>query len=163
MPLIPIPGSNIGDMTFNGGLAAAFDSNTNQTPAECARGIAGSSSAFVGKTPQARVGFGRAVIHGSNNRGFFTTGAESSVTINIRGKSGSAPASASDGTVVGTTTFTNTSDESGGRTIETTDSVTKWDHLFAEVLWGGATNGSTVVAELVIYTPVFSSQVVFFS
>lgn len=152
MPLSTIDrtlGTNIGDLTDDGGLAAAFDGDTSQGTTACAAKAA--SSGYVGKTLAARARFGRATIYGGDGTGSatgFVSGSNPSVTINIRGKQGSAPSSRTDGTLIGTTTFTDTSDESGGRTINSSDTITEWDHLWAEVV---AASGSGLrVAELVL-------------
>lgn len=152
-------GTNIGNMTDNGGLAAAFDGTTAQAATACARSV-DASAGYVGKTLAASKRFGKAIIYGSNNFGYQSAGTNT-VTVNIRGKAGTAPSSRTDGTIVGTASFTNTSDESTGRTITSTDGATLWDHIFADVTHNGA-DGKMLVAELELYefNPVQASVVV---
>ena len=123
-------GTNIGNFTTNGGLAAAFDGTTSQNSSACAAREA--QNGFVGKTLASAKVFGEAVIFGSSDQGFVND-ANPSVTITILGKNGTAPANLNNGTEIGTITFTDTSDESAGRTIESTDLTTTWDHIFARV------------------------------
>lgn len=140
-------GTNIGNMTLHGGLSAAFDGQTNENAGEC---VACNNSGFIGKTLATKARFGRATIYGSNNFGFAASGGQDSqVTINIRGKNGTAPANRTDGTIVGTITFADNSDETAGRVITSTDTVTEWDHLFADIdlTIGG---GDARIAELIL-------------
>jgi len=142
-------GTNIGDMTVDGGLAAAFDGDTSQGLSDCARVDA--ANGYVGKTLAVRAKFGRATIYGGDGSGSatgFVGGSNPSVTINIRGKQGAAPSGRTDGTVVGTITFTDTGDESAGRVISSTNLQTEWDHLWAEVTTSGGAN--LRVAELAL-------------
>lgn len=134
-------GTNIGDMTSNGGLAAAFDGVTSQATTACARKT---SAGYIGKTLDRARRFGGATIYGSNDAGF-EVGGSGSQTINIRGKNGAAPSSRTDGTVIGTVTFSDTADESAGRNITSTDTATRYDHIFAEII-----NGNPACAELVL-------------
>lgn len=105
-------GTAIGDMTSGGGLAAAFDGTTNQASSAGAVKAAGTDS-FVGKnwgTGNAKTltGF---TAYGSNNSGFIE-GADPSVTITLQG---SADNFVSDVNDLGDITFTDTTDESAGR------------------------------------------------
>ena len=104
-------GTAIGDMTGNGGLAACFDGTTSQNTVASAIKSSTSNPAYVGKTFSANKVFGKALIYGSNDQGFKGLSSPS-VTINIRGKTGAAPSTWSDGTVIRTVTFTDTNDES---------------------------------------------------
>lgn len=141
-------GTNIGDMTNGGGLAEAFNGTTSVALASCCLKSPSATQSYVGKTLANSKIFGQAVIYGSNSDGFKGT-RNVSVTINIRGKQGSAPSSATDGTIVGTITFTDTNDESAGRTIDSSNLSTSWDHIFAELL--SSDSGAHCVAELELY------------
>lgn len=161
MPFVLIDrtaGTNIGNMTGNGGLAAAFDGTTTQVLVSCA--ALGATSGYVGKTLASAKRFGRAIVYGSSGAGFKNS-SNPSITLNIRGKSGTAPSSATDGTIVGTLTFTDTADESAGRTIESTDYVNSWDHLFVEITSGPGTE-TQGIAEVVLYEWLGGSWVAFF-
>lgn len=143
-------GTNIGNMTEVDGLAAAFDGSAvnGQSAAKT-----NTASAFIGKTLAAPKRFARAVVYGSPTQGFVLQGQNPNMTINIRGKNGAAPSGATDGTIVGTSSFTDTADESAGRTIQSTDRGTSWDHLFAEITHDG---GSLNIActELDLYANI---------
>jgi hypothetical protein len=77
------------------------------------------------------------------------------VTIQIYGKTGGAPASSVDGTVIGTTgAFADTANESAGRAITSTDVTTLWDYIWARVTHDGAAN-IVAVAELVLNQPLW--------
>jgi hypothetical protein len=129
-------GTNIGDMTASGGLAAAFDGTTNQAAAACsAKGAA--TSAYVGKTLSASKAIERALVFGSNNQGY-VNGANPSMTITLMGKQGGAPANASDGTTLGSITFTDTADESTGRGITSNDPYTEWAHVWVRMDGAGS-------------------------
>jgi hypothetical protein len=124
-------GTNIGDMTASGGLAAAFDGTTSQSGAVAAA-KASTLNAFVGKTLAKKYAFSSATVYGSSNQGFWSSD-NPSTTLDIYGKVGSAPASSTDGTIVGTTTFTDTANESAGRSVTSTDTNTLWDHLWVRI------------------------------
>lgn len=137
-------GTNIGDMTSNGGLAGAFDGTTNQAAAACA---AKATSGYCGKTYSGAKIVHSVQVHGSNNFGYSTAGAVS-MTINLYGKNGT-PASATDGTLLGSVTFTNQPDESASRTIISADQgnffTSVWVHDIPE------SSFAALLGELVIY------------
>lgn len=139
-------GTNIGNTTFSGGLAAAFDGTTSQASAACAAGV-NSPDDYVGKTFGAGKRASRVVVHGSNDQGF-ANGANPSTTLTLYGKNGAAPANATDGTSLGSTTFTDTTNESSGRTITSTDTTTSYLHWWVKVDVAG---NSSAIAELVMY------------
>ena len=139
--------TSIGDMTS---LSAAFDGTTGQNAASSSNKAA-ATTAYVGRnyTPLQNGGIRvfQAVVMGSNDEGF-VTGSNPSVTLNLRGKL-TAPVSSSDGTLLGTATFTDTANESAGRTIASTDQVTVWPYVWIEV---SVSVGATLnVAELQIF------------
>lgn len=144
-------GTRIGNMTGGGGLIAAFDDGYQENNANCAS--LANNNGYVGKTfpaspPGASVSasrvFGKAVVYGSNASGFGTGTGD--VTLTIYGKNGSAPANATNGTVLGTSTFTGTSDESGGRVVTSNGDTTAYRHMWVTVSRVTAT--ATYCAEL---------------
>lgn len=141
-------GTAIGDMINGGGLAAAFDSTTNQAGASCARKSTSTTAAYIGKTYSPTKACTKVEIYGSNDFGYQHTGTPS-ITINLRGKAGAAPSSETDGTLLGTISFTETDNESSARTITSSDSWTKYDHIFVEI--PTIPTNDHFVAELVIY------------
>ena len=147
-------GSNIGDLTGGGGLAAAFDGNTNQSYAASASKypVGVSSGAYVGKTYSSAKQYGRAVVTPSNGTGgsywsnSYTTETH---TIRIRGKTGSAPSSHSDGTSLGTAAVTNNATTAADITITDTNT---YEHVWAIVETNPTFAGSAVyLAEVVFY------------
>jgi hypothetical protein len=142
-------GTNLGDMTGGGGLAAAFDDDTTQAAAACAAEAA-STASWVGKTLPTAKAIHQVVVHGSNDAGFVSA-INPNVTLTLYGKNGTAPATATDGTVIGTlAAFADTADESAGRTITASDRDTVWDHVWISITHDGAANQINV-AELVIH------------
>lgn len=143
-------GTNIGNMTEVGGLAAAFDGNASQINTSCAgRTDAGINtfSSYVGKTHTSAVS--KVEVSGSNSHGYGFSGTPS-ITIRLYGKQGSAPANATDGTELGSITFTDTADESAARTITSSDLNTVWDHRWVTVAANANTAGF-YFAEVVFY------------
>ena len=139
----------IGDMSSAGGNAASFDTTTAQAAAACsAKGSA--TSAYVGVTFAAETVVRAVTVYGSNDAGF-VSGANPSVTITIYGKTGTAPSNSTDGTSIGSVTFTDTADESAGRTVTMTVTGTLWDHVWAKIDQGGAA-ATMNCAEVRIFT-----------
>lgn len=136
-------GTAFGDMSSLP-MSFAFDGVSNIGGASCAAksGAAG----YIGQSFAAAKHFCKAKVYGPNDRGFISPG-NPSVTITIYGKNGANPANATDGTVLGALTFTDTGDESAGRTIALT-STTAYDHIWAHINGGAA---STYCSELVLF------------
>jgi hypothetical protein len=143
-------GSTIGDMTSNGGLAAAFDGTTSQASASCAAKIT-ASNGYVGKTLASPSAVASAMIYGSNNNGYQAS-ANPDITVTLYGKTGAAPANGTDGTSIGSLAFTDTANESAGRAITMTDTTTVWDHVWAYIVKSGAA-ATFNCAELVAISP----------
>ncbi len=141
--------TNIGNATSGGGLAAAFDGTTAQAAAACANKAA-STSAYVGKTLAAAAPIHSVLIYGSNDAGYVST-INPTVTATLYGKTGSAPASGTDGTVIGTLAFTDTADEHTARTVTSTDPSTYWLHVWVNFTHNGAANQINV-AELEFFS-----------
>lgn len=148
-------GTNLGDLTGGGGLAAAFDGTTAQAAAACATEAA-STDAWVGKTLASTSAISKAVVYGSNDAGFVSA-INPTVTLDLYGKTGAAPASATDGTLLGTASFTDTADESAGRTVTTSD-ATVWTHVWVRVTHNGAANQINV-AEVKLFARTGTSVV----
>lgn len=136
-------GTNIGNMTQSGGLASIFDGNTNQD--NTASGWHNVSPAYAGKTLAAKAAVDRVVTYGCNNFGY-SSGANGTITLTLYGKNGSVPASATDGTSLGSTSFTDT-DVANSKTIISNDNGTEYDHVW--VSNAGVTN--LFFAELQFY------------
>jgi hypothetical protein len=144
-------GSTIGDMTSNGGLAAAFDGVTSQASASSAAKIT-ASNGYVGKTLASPSAVASATIYASNNNGYQAS-ANPDITVTLYGKTGSAPANGTDGTSIGTLgPFTDTANESAGRDITMTDTTSVWDHVWAYIEKSGAA-ATFNCSELVALSP----------
>lgn len=141
-------GSIFGNMNNRAGLAAAFDGNNVQATAACA-GNTSSNNSWIGKTLVAPRVFAKAVAYGSTDNGYKTTG-DPIIQLRILGKVGAAPASIFDGTLLGTISFGDTTNESAGRSIDSTDFASAWDHLWLTIE-GGGSGGANVLAELELY------------
>lgn len=91
----------------------------------------------------------KAVVYGSNTEGFITS-VNPSVTFDLYGKQGTtAPTTNTDGTILGTLTFTDTTNESAGRTITSTDQATYWDYVWIVM----TSRDFKIITEIKFYTP----------
>lgn len=89
----------------------------------------------------------------SGRGGFFpTANGAGTVTINLYGKQGSAPTTATDGTLLGTLSFTNTNSELAGRTVTSSDEDTFWDHAWVTMVSSTSGGGQRDIAELYFRT-----------
>lgn len=138
-------GTNIGDMTATGGLAASFDGNTSQSNAQCSV-RANSSSGYVGKNMGSAAPISRIVARSTNNIGFTNTG---NITIQIYAKN-SAPGSGTDGTLLGTNAIGSGGANSTDYTVNSSDTSTSYQYVWAYIT---STGGSADIycAELSIY------------
>lgn len=141
-------GTNIGDMTSSGGLAAAFDGVTAQAATSGATKLS-NTFGYVGKTLATASVISKAVVYGSNNAGYVNS-INPTVTIDLYGKTGSAPANSTNGTLLGTISFTDTADESGTPRQVDSSSSAVWDHAWIRVSHNGAAN-NIHVAELLLF------------
>jgi len=174
---------NIGDMNTGGGLAAAFDGNLNQLAAASAeKNISGgvtppfqplNLSSYVGKNYTAATDqkITQAIVYPSSDNGLafgsyaaITHGVliiplVTTIVLNLRGKA-SAPADASDGTLLATSTpIANTT---APITLISTDQVTAWKFVWVEQITtsqiGGGAGASSftltnAIAELSLINP----------
>ena len=129
---------NVGTMTGNGGLAAAFNSVLNQTAANCAAlnvALGLTVDGYVGKnyTAASSQQIDHGTFYPSTDKGFAfgTRIAPTSVVVNLRAKA-SAPTTAADGTLLGTTgSMTNSTSPI---TIASNDKTTAWNYVWFEVI-----------------------------
>jgi hypothetical protein len=141
----PSGAANIGDMTVGGGLAAAFDGVFSQAAGASAEASTSGLavpfnfslrfSSFVGKnyTGASNQKIASATVYPSNDTGFVAvTGlAISSITLNLRGKA-SAPGSASDGTLLGSSGGIGNTFSAVG--ITSNDQSTAWAYVWIEMI-----------------------------
>jgi len=130
-------GSAIGNLTGGGGLAAAFN-GVGDTYLNSARN-SGTTPRYIGRTVSGRRVF-CAIINPSTDQGFIQN-ADPSVTISLYGKTGSAPANATDGTLLGSETFTDINVNIPRSVVAgATNIATAWDHIWIHVLGDGTNN-----------------------
>lgn len=141
-------GTNIGNMTANGGIAAAFDGVTSQAFASTAsKSNVAANSGYVGKNYSASPRtIGSATVYPSNDAGFVNV-TDPSVTLTLYGKNGSAPANGTDGTSLGSTTFT---DSTASRSITSSNTTTAYDYVWVNITQ--STNDFLHMAELQLFS-----------
>ena len=149
-------GTNIGNMTGHGGLAAAFDGTTSKSGANSAVDTTSANGdGYVGKnytgSPNA---ISQVVVYPSNDDGFaFGLTGAGSITINLWAKS-SAPAHPRDGTMLGTSgAFGNTT---AAVTIGSNNTVSTWNYVWVEVITPQSGGHST-------FTQPCVAQAIFFN
>lgn len=142
-------GTNIGDMTNRGGLAAAFDGNTSQVfSSACSKDGAGTST-YAGKNYSGGKAITKVECWGSSNFGYVATG-NPSVTLELYGKNG-APSNATDGTLLGTTgSFTDASN-TNAKTITSGNQTTKYSHVWVRISADGTVSDGTSFSEIIFY------------
>jgi hypothetical protein len=143
--------TNIGNATGGGNLAAAFDGGTAETAANSAS-LAAVNSASVGKTLATNAAVRTCKIYGSNDAGYVSA-INPTVVANMYGKTGAAPTlfNGTEGTLIGTLSFTDTADESVARTITSTDPHSLWTHIWVDITHNGAANAVNI-AELEFFS-----------
>jgi len=138
-------GTSIGDFTSAAGLAAVFNGFTSQSID--GSGTKVGTSGYVGKTYSPGKSIQQAVVYGSSDAGYVRS-INPTVTLVLRGKTGTAPASRTDGTQFGTLSFTDTGNESASpRTVASTDQTTVWNHVWIDFSHNGASN-ECAIAEI---------------
>lgn len=137
-------GTNIGDATSGGGLAAAFDGDADEPNNECAYRNVGANM-WVGKTLAASAPISKVVTYGSNDAGY--EGVGGSITISLYAKNGAAPSNGTDGTLLATTGSIADVGTADPQTLTSSDNLTVYDHVW--VYLQGTTN--QFIAELEIY------------
>ncbi len=138
-------------VTVGASFANAFDGDTSQTQAQGAQSVINGVRAAYGKswvvTPNVIT---QAIVYGSSDQGFVVS-SNPSTTIFLRAKTGSQPTNiTTDGTQLGSVTFTDTGNESAGRTITSNDTVTQWDHTW--IYLETAASVAWAIAEVEFYT-----------
>lgn len=142
-------GSNIGDLTGGGNLAASFDGTTSQAEAACST-KASATSGYIGKTLATSKRISSVKVYGSNNSGYIS-GANPTVTLDLYAKQGTAPANATDGTIIGTLApFTDTANESTAKTITSNEQGIEYDHVWVRLSHNGSA-ATVAVAEFEIF------------
>jgi len=143
-------GTNIGDMTGNGGLAAAWDGTTSQGFTTSARAAA--ASGYVGKQLSAASIISRVIVYPptdlpSGGPGYSNAGSGDG-TLSLYGKN-SAPGSGTDGTLLATAAIANPQSHAGPDTLTSTDNVNTWAYVW--VYFNRTSNDNTYIAEVQLY------------
>lgn len=141
-------GTSIGNMTNAGGLAGAFNDTTSQAAATSAQGTA-ATDGYVGKTWSTEKKIYSVDVYPSTDRGFLDNN-NSQVTLTLYGKTGAAPSSPTDGTLLGSITFDDAFTGGDTRTINSSDRDTAWKHTWV-TLTTPDTGAVPTIAELDIY------------
>lgn len=145
-------GTNVGDMTANGGLAAGFDGTTSQTAANSAVGANDTGTSFLGKTygGSTKRTITRYTIYAPSDSGFDGDTGGSVITVRLKG-SDSTPV-IGGGTQLHTDSFADSTGLSKDYTTGIT-TTTEYLHHWVEV----STNTTNVgqkhgrLAELELY------------
>jgi hypothetical protein len=104
------------------------------------RSNSGNLTCYMGKNFSASPRTVSGVIcFGSNDQGFVNSGTgAANVTLSLYGKNGGAPSSATDGTLLGSSTFARTSNESAGRYFASSDAATEYDYIWIRTSHDGS-------------------------
>lgn len=131
--------TKFGSLTLGGGLATAFDNNPGTTA------YTESPAGFVGVSLPASKRIDRVEAVSATN-GFDASGMTTTITLQLYGKKGDAPVSATDGVVIGVASFT---DQNVQRsvTLQSNDKITLFDHVWLRL----STGVWSVVADLRLF------------
>jgi hypothetical protein len=144
--------TKFGNMTGGDGLAGIFDSNAGTY------GYSETTDGYAGAVLSEPVPIFDAQIDSTDN-GFDASGLTSQITIDLYGKStAGTPSSATDGTLLATTTFT---DINAGitKTLVSSDNLTKFYSVWFRI----RTGVWAIAREMRFYKNVVGAQVIFFS
>ena len=132
-------GTRITD-SFSSDVANAFDGDTTQNQTTVARtggGIPANVAVYLGKTFSQPYRIANASVCGSTDDGYALGGIGCTVTLTLYGKQGAAPSSSTNGTALGSVSFTDTTDESTPRIISSNDQTTQYDHAWIRIIQTG--------------------------
>jgi hypothetical protein len=152
------------DVTFSTKIGTLTSANLYNSFTNMGYTSAVQTATVTGQWAGVTIGTGReiskAVVYGSNNVGFAywdrTTGGDTddssasggvggvaSLTMKLYGKAGAAPASSTDGTLLGTRTFNDFPNFSHGMEILSGDTSTTYDHVWVTIDWNNGANFSS--------------------
>lgn len=138
-------GTNIGDLTATGGLAASFDGNLSQSNGQCSV-RSNLSNGYIGKNMGTAAPISKIIARSTNNIGFTNTG---NITIQLYGKN-SLPSSGTDGTLLGTNAIGSGGANSTDYTVSSSDLTTAYQYVWAYITSSGG-SADIYCAELSIY------------
>lgn len=131
--------TKIGDMVSGGGLPAAINPNDSG-----ATGYKQATTGWGGVTLAAPTPIFSVDVTSAAN-GFDASGLTTPVTLQLYGKQGAAPTSSTNGTLLGSLSFTDVN-ATTTKTINSTDTTTEWDHV-----WVRGTTGVWFITEAMKY------------
>jgi hypothetical protein len=131
--------------------AAAYDSNTS-TAAASATTKTSATNLYYGFTAGTATNVTRALVWGSNDQGY-VNGANPTITMRLYGKTGSAPANGTDGTILSEITFTDATGSTTYNELVSTDYTSTWDHIWVYISQGGSA-ASMYIAEIAFFNRV---------
>jgi hypothetical protein len=107
-----------------------FNGSTNRLAVQCG-GFTNGGVSYAGKNfSSSPKRIAQAKVYGSNDNGF-VAGSNPAMTWSLYAKQ-TAPASSTDGLLLGTVAFTDTTNESTGRTITSSDTDTFWNYVWVK-------------------------------
>ena len=141
-------GTNFGNMTAQGGLAAAFDGNTTQEYAQSA--VRATRPGYVGKTFPSPRRLEKMVATSTSNAGFDSAGVSHIIQIRFYATTGAAPTDAYDGTLLAE--ISNHDDVVRPATLPLTssDQSTHFEHAWCTII-SQDSGDHTAVAEVVFF------------
>jgi len=141
--------SFVGDLDDGSLMSVAFDGDTVHTEDNAPRKNS-ATTGWIGGETDFPLRVSSVIVYGTNDEGFVNS-IDPTVTLTLYGKQGAEPANSTDGTSLGTAVFTDTNDESAGRTISSSDTETRWDWVWVKLDHNGAAN-NIFVGEIEIFT-----------
>lgn len=121
--------TRFGDMTSGNGLAGIADGNLSTT------GYAQTTQGYFGVSLASPTAIQKAEVVSATN-GFDASGSTSQITLKLYGKTGSAPTSLTNGTLLGTTGSFIDTNSTQTKIIMSTDPFTSYDHVWVAVFTG---------------------------
>lgn len=117
---------NIGDVTTP---ANAFDANDATSTSKAA-----ATFAYVGNS----VSVASTILNARVLMATPAPTAHGSITLQLYGKTGAAPASSTDGTLLAQTGYDVDADGANFHTLTSTDTISTWDHIWVRAVYSGA-------------------------
>lgn len=145
-------GTNFGNGTIGGGIAAQIDGNTNQAIGASARTSVSNTRYYGGYTFPAGHPWTGAKVYATNNGGFHEAGNNGlSLSIDIRASNGAAPTNTTEATSNGTLLKTITATEANSAIFQdlAISNSTAYTSIWAT--FPGISGETSEVAELVFY------------
>lgn len=143
-------GTNIGNMTGGGGIAAAWNGTVSQLAAASAQGAAGVGLDWIGKTfgsPQIP-----ALVVCKAPSDWYFAGNQGLIDLELWVKNGTAPSNSTDGQQISVLGQNHPVGLGETRLTWSIDEVNEWDHFWIRV--NNVVNATTYMGEMSLYTRV---------